>query len=89
MPEFDNPDWEDFNSHDWDETPAWLWDQVTDGRGWDDDYGMMLYNMTFVDPVSGDVRSSVYDALTDWFSSEYGVNFADVFDWAGWREWYE
>jgi hypothetical protein len=89
MPEFNNDDWEDFNSHDWEETPAWLWDQATDGQGWNDDYGRMLFDMVFVDPVDTTTRESVFDALKDWFMDEYGVGFEDVFDWDAWREWYE
>lgn len=89
MPKFHNEDWESFNDHDWDETPAWLWDQVTDGRGWNDDYGQMLYHMVFVDPETSDVRLSVFDALREWFADEYGADFEAVFDWEAWREWYE
>lgn len=86
---FNERDWEDHNQYDWDTKPAWLWDQVTDGRGWDDEYGKMLYDSVFVDPVDTELRSTIFDRLKEWFQDEYGVDFENVFDWAAWREWYE
>lgn len=88
MVEFYNDDWEDFNDLDWDTVPAGLWDDVTSGRGWDDDYGKMLFDGVFVDPVDSDTRAQMYNALVEWMGDEYGLDFADEFDWAGWREWY-
>lgn len=86
---FNEPEWEEHDQYDWDTTPAWLWDKLTDGQGWDDNYGKMLYHSVFVDPVDTDTRSAVYDYLRDWFSQEYGIDFDETFDWAAWREWYE
>lgn len=89
MPEFHETEWEDYNSHGWDETPAWLWDDLTNGRGWDDDYGQMVFNMVFVDPVDTEARLAALDSLREWVLDEYGVDFDEAFDWVAWRDWYE
>lgn len=85
---FYNDNWEDSNPHDWDNTPAGFWDDATQGHGWDDEFGQMLFDMAFVDPETGDVRAQAYRMLQEWFRDEYGLEFDEVFDWAGWREWY-
>lgn len=86
--DFANDEWEEHNTQDWDTVPASLWDDVTDGLGWQDDYGKMLFDGVFVDPVDADTRQSMFDALREWMDSEYGIDFDAEFDWEGWREWY-
>lgn len=85
---FYEDDWEQYNNQDWDDIPANLWDDVTRGEGWEDDYGKMLFDMVFVDPVEADIRAAAYEQLTSWFVDYYGYSFDEVFDWEAWREWY-
>jgi hypothetical protein len=86
--DFYEDDWQEHNQFGWDTTPAGLWDDVTRGEGWDDDYGKMLFEMVFVDPIDADNRAIAYNTLVEWFHDEYDLDFEDVFDWEGWREWY-
>jgi hypothetical protein len=34
-------------------------------------------------------REIVLEALEDYLMQEYGINFDDIFDWEGYRAWYE
>lgn len=85
---FNEEDWQSHNEYDWDETPARLWDNLTHGQGWDDNYGKMLFEMSFADPETADVRRQAYDFLREWMTDEYGLDFDDAFNWELWREWY-
>lgn len=89
MPEFNEPDWEEFNPLGWDESIAHLWDNVTDGGGWiGDDYAKQLFETAYIDDVDPAVRAYAREQLADWYYEAFGLDWDDQFDWESWREWY-
>lgn len=89
MPDFYEPDWEEFNPLGWDDSIAHLWDSVTAGQSWaGDDYAKQLFETAYIEDASPAVRAYAREALADWFHSSYGLDWDDQFDWESWREWY-
>jgi hypothetical protein len=52
-----------------------------------DDYLAGLIEDAFFDHVHGNELD--YGDLKDYLAEEYGIDFDEVFDWDGWRDWYE
>jgi hypothetical protein len=88
----EDDEWEDYNPLGWENDVAALWEEATRGDGWNisDEYGMALFEEAYV-RHGGDsgVRSAARDMLQDWFSSRFGIDFDDSFDWEGWRAAYD
>lgn len=50
----------------------------------------LLYDVALFDhDIRPDERDAAMDALQEYMWDEYGLDFDDVFDWDGYREWYE
>lgn len=87
--DFFREDWEEHNPHNWEDIPGQLWDDVTNGRGWEDEYGKFLFDNAFIaEDLNSEERAHSRDLLKDWIIEEYGYDFDDVFDWETYREWY-
>lgn len=50
----------------------------------------LLYDVALFDhDIRPEERDMAMDALVDYLWDEYGIDFDEVFDWEGYREWYE
>lgn len=50
----------------------------------------LLFDVALFDAdIRPEEREAVMDELVDYLWEEYGLDFDDVFDWDGYREWYE
>lgn len=89
MPEFNEPEWEEFNPLGWDESIAYLWDDATNGDAWhNQDYAKRLFETAYIDNVSPEVRAYARNQLVDWFRDTFDLDWDDEFDWDSWRDWY-
>jgi len=76
-------------SLDWDAEITDLFSRSTRGEAMDDDYAKSLFDEAYVrHGVSPERRAFARDTLSEYWEREYEVDFADAFDWGGWREWY-
>lgn len=86
-------DW-DFGFYEqWDESHQRLYDGMADSMGAPEIYNdPVLQGYVEVlfgdDPVRGDDRDSIQDALEAYMLDVYGYDFDDVWDWEAWREAY-
>ncbi len=82
---------------DW-ETPISWWEEEADiyfnMSGGDDamlvDENLkLLFDVAYFDQdITPDERADARDALREYLSEEYGVDFDAAFDWEAYREWY-
>lgn len=55
-----------------------------------DEFAHSLYHSAMFDfDLSPMDRDMVYQALIEYMAEEYGLDFAQEFDWESYREWYE
>jgi hypothetical protein len=83
-------DW-DIPEH-WDANEAEMWDDFVelDPRLGEDDYAQVMYHEAFFDlDMSPDDRDRYYNDLQSYLEGNYDIDFAEVFDWEDYREWYE
>lgn len=76
----------------WSDEQADLYDSLLGGNGAiaGDQQLQFLYQEALYDmELSPMDREIVLEMLEDYLWSEYGIDFDDVFDWDGYREWYE
>lgn len=56
----------------------------------DDDFLELLYDTAlFQTDLNPSDRDAVTDELYNYLWDEYGLDFDEVFDWEGYREWYD
>lgn len=48
----------------------------------------LFYDAMYNDNLTIDERIEKFDELQDYIYDEYGLYFADVWDWEDFREWY-
>lgn len=48
----------------------------------------LFYDAMYNDDLSYDQRQQMFEDLEDYLYDEYGLYFADVWDWDDFREWY-
>lgn len=54
-----------------------------------DPVAQALYNEGYFNfDIDSDQRAAIRDALDEYMSQEYGIDFDDVFDWDAWRDAY-
>lgn len=56
-----------------------------------DSFVQIMYDIAFNTPrgeITGDLRASTIDSLSEYLKNQYNINLAMVFDWASWREEY-
>lgn len=55
----------------------------------DNDVRSMFYDVMYNDELSVGERLATYDRLVDYLHDEYGMDFADLWDWDDFRSWYD
>lgn len=69
-----------------------LYDSLVDG---DPELGndhtlQLLFDVALFDSdIRPEEREGAMDVLIEYLWDEYGLDFDDIFDWDGYREWYE
>lgn len=55
----------------------------------DNDARTMFWDVMYNDELSVGARLDTYDRLVDYLWNEYGMDFAELWDWDDFREWYD
>lgn len=48
-----------------------------------------FWDIMYNDDLSGPTRLEIYDEFVRYLWNEYGIAFADIWDWEDFRSWYE
>ncbi len=66
-----------------------LYDQIGFvGQARDYEAHNMFWDVFYNDELSTDSRMDLYQQFVDYIWDEYGMNFAELWDWDDFREWY-
>lgn len=87
--EFDDDSWAEGLG--WSSTEERLFSDLGDANEavFDDPLLQQAFDIGWFDMnVSGEYRESAREFVVEWLSSQYGIEFDDVFDWDAWREAY-
>ena len=49
----------------------------------------MFWDVMYNDELTSEQRLDTYEAFASYMFDEYGIDFADVWDWEDFREWYD
>lgn len=55
----------------------------------DNDVRSLFYDVMYNDELSVGERLDTYDRLVAYLHDEYGMDFADLWDWDDFRSWYD
>jgi hypothetical protein len=90
MATYDDPDDGDYGSLPIGEQQEFLYDQIGfHGEARDDFAHDLFWEVMYNDELSQHQRMELYDALSEYLEGQYGIDFAEVWDWEDFRSWYE